>query len=208
LGAYLEGAGSGFGEAVAAVKGDGAEISGMGAEEEAGAVEGAGVGDGGVHEGLGGAKVGDRRTVGREDGRGAEAGEEVDALEFDVGRQDVEGGEFGSTEHGVADGGAGLVGESEGGAGDGEGDASVGMLEVVLVGGDGVMLGGMGGDVGAGEHPGEGFEEGGGADEGERGRVGGGGAAESDGFDGIFDGVKVHARTMVVEGEGWGSVEL
>jgi hypothetical protein len=188
--AYLEGAGAGFEEAVAAVEGDGAEVSGVCAEQQPGTVEGARVGDGGVHEGLGGAKVGDERAGGvrfceRDDGRGAEAGEEVDALELDVRRKDGDGGKIGSAEHGVADGCAGFVREAEGRAGEGEGDAGVGVGDGAGVGVSGVVFQGVGDDVGAGEHPGEGFEEGGGAEERERGCVGECGAAEGDGLDGV-----------------------
>jgi hypothetical protein len=58
-------------------------------------------------------------------------------------------------------------------SGEREGDAGGGLGEVFGVGGGGLVLGAEGEDVRAGEHPGVGLEKGGGADEGERGRVGG-----------------------------------
>ncbi len=200
LRADLEGTGAGFDETVAAIEGDGAGVAGVGAEQEAVAAKGVGVGDGGVKQGLRGAEAFFANAKLVHDGCGAEAGEEVDALEFDVGGQDVEGGELGSAKHGVTDGSA---------AGDrGESDAGCGIGEVGLVGGGDVVFGAVRDDVRAGEHPGEGFEEGGRADEGERGGVGGCGGAEGEGF-GVwssFGGVKRHVFSRSVDGKAQGMV--
>jgi hypothetical protein len=51
-----------------------------------------------------------------------------------------------------------------------------------------VVLRAVGDDVGAGQHPGEGLEEGGGADEGKCGSVVDGGATQPNRFDGGFFG--------------------
>jgi len=202
LGTYEEGAGSGFGETVAAVEGDGSVVGGVGSEEEARAVEGAGVGDGRVHEGLAGA------LGGVDDGGAAEAGEEVDSLELDVGGEGGDAGKLGCGEHGEAYGGVWFDVEAARRAGEGEGDTRVGVLEVGGVGFGGVIFGGVREDVGSGKHPGEGFEEGSCTNEGEHGCVCGCGAAEGYGFDGVdrrwggsagfrfgFDGVNGHGNS-------------
>jgi len=172
-----EGAGAGDGEAVAVVEGFGAIVVVVGAEQEALRAEGAGFFDGGAEEGLAGADAGVAEDFGL---GGAEAGEEVDALELGVGRESVEVGELGSDEHGVADGNV-L-------AGDGERDAGGGFGEVGGVGGSGVLGGAEVDDVGCREHPGVGLEEGGRAYEGECRGVGGSSRAESDGLGGRFAG--------------------
>jgi len=172
LGTHPKAAGAGFGEAVAAVKGDGAVVIAVGAEQEPLAAESAGIGDGRIHEGLRGLdawSVGDRR------GGGAEARKEVDALELDIRRVRGNAGEIGRGEHGVANGDVG--------AGDSEGDAGSRLGEVAGIGLGCVVLGAEGDDVRAGKHPGEGFEDGGGADQRERFGIGERGWAQSDGFD-------------------------
>jgi hypothetical protein len=82
-----KGAGADLLKAVAAVEGDGALVAGVGAEEQAVGAERAGVGDGGVEQGLAAAQAGDRFAgMASRTGvaAGAEARKEIDALEFDV----------------------------------------------------------------------------------------------------------------------------
>ena len=75
LGTDQKGSGSGFDEAVASVEGNGAEVAGVGAEQEACAVEAARVGDGSIHECLRWPELGYRRVAYVKNWRTAETGE-------------------------------------------------------------------------------------------------------------------------------------
>ena len=191
LRADREGAGAGDGESVAVVEGLGAVVVVVGTEEQAFRTEGAGFFDGRAEQGLAGADAGLADDFGF---GGAEAREEVDALQLGIGGEGVEVGELGSDEHGVAD--------RDVLAGDRERDPGAGFREVGSVGGGRVLVGAEVDEVGGGEHPGVGLEESGSADEGEGGSVGCSGRAEGDGLgrglggSGVggsdFDGVNGH----------------
>ena len=204
----LKDPGANLDEAVTVVKGNGAQVGGVGAEQESLVTQRARVGDGGVHEGLGWSEVGDGCACRVEDRRGAKARKEVDALELDVGGDDVDGGQLWGAEQHVADDRSGVVRKTNSGTRNGDRDAGIGIGEVVCVGVGCVVLERVGDDVGAGQHPGKGFEESSGAGERERGRVGKCGAAERDGLGGVwcrvwgagFDGVDGHGFSRKDDG--------
>lgn len=155
----MEDAGSDLNEATLAIEGDGSVVLGMDTEEEAGGLLVARAGDGAFHQATSSPGA-------------VEFGEEIDAPELEVARLNEPEGKVGGGEHGVADG-CGSGGDL------GEPYAGLGFFEVREVGSGGMVLRAVGEKGIAGDETGEGFEQGGCADDSEGRRVRRGAFAQS-----------------------------